>query len=136
MKTLLFLALTLTSLSSYAFTSVTIKYDAKLVKRDISSPLMALTSEVKGNDYCDISVSSLENTDSMTVTSGTVFEVTTVTQNNCVRDWGRQCRMDLKAYNQEKGVSLYLSCKNRGAFASELTVSKVNKIAKNKISVK
>ena len=105
MKNLLFLALTLTSLSSYAFTSVTIKYDAKLVKRDISSPLMALTSEVKGNDYCDISVSSLENTDSMTVTSGTVFEVTTVTQNNCVRDWGRQCRNDRRGVKQNHFAS-------------------------------
>ena len=136
MKTFLFLALTLTSLQSFAFTSVTLKSEAKLVKGGINNSLYFSTTDGKGSDYCTISLTSSDNTDLLTVPAGTFFEVTSVLQNNCVRDWGRQCRLDLEAFNQEKGVNLYLTCKDRGAFASELTESKVNKIAKNKISVK
>lgn len=136
MKTFLILGMILTSLPSFAFTSVTLKSEAKLVKSGTNNSLRFSATDGKGSDYCTISLTSSDNADLLIIPAGTVFEVTSVLQNNCVRDWGRQCRLDLEAFNQEKGVSLYLMCKDKGVFADKLSESKVNKIAKNKISVK
>ena len=136
MKTLLFLTLTLLSFQTYSFESVTLKTEVKLAKNAPTSLLEFTMNEAKGSDYCMISLHSSENVDSLTLAAGTVFEVTSIAQNACNQDWGRQCRLDLEGYNQDKGVELYIVCKDRGLFASKFSESKVNQIAKNKISVK
>ena len=74
--------------------------------------------------------------DSLIISSGTVFEDTSVDQNVCGNDWGRVCRLDVSDRNHDKNVNLSLICKDRGIFAKELTESKVNKISKSTISVK
>ena len=136
MKFFLFLAMTLASLQSFAFTSITVKSEAKLTQSEITKSLNFSVSDGKGSDYCIVTLSSVENNDSLIIPAGTVFEVTSVDQNACGNDWGRVCRLDVSARNHDKNVNLSLICKNKGIFAKELTESKVNKISKNIISVK
>lgn len=136
MKMFLIMSLAVLSLEVSAFTTITIKTEAKLVANKDTNTLEVSLDQFKGNDYCYVSLRSTENTEALTLPAGTVFAVTEVTQNACGNDWGRQCRLDLSAYNQEKGVGLSMVCKNRGMFASKLSVSKVNKIVSSKLSVK
>lgn len=136
MKKFLLLAVALTSFQSFAFTSITVKSEAKLTQNETTKSLYFSVSDGKGNDYCRVTLTSTENNDSLIIPASTVFEVTSVEQNACGNDWGRVCRLDVSARNHEKNVNLSLTCKDKGIFARELTESKVNKISKNTISVK
>lgn len=136
MKKVLILVLTVASFQSFAFTSITLKSEAKLTQNNTTKALYFSASDSKGSDSCYISLTSVENKDSLVVAAGTVFEVTSIDQNACGNDWGRVCRLDISARNQEKNVNLTLTCKDKGLFAKELTESKVNKISKNIISLK
>jgi hypothetical protein len=70
------------------------------------------------------------------IPAGTTYEVD---QNSifaqCENDWGRACGLGLKAYNAELGHSLFLKCKDRGLFATPMTVKKVNQYAGKYINV-
>ncbi|MDO9183743.1 MAG: hypothetical protein Q7U04_15115 [Bacteriovorax sp.] len=135
MKKILLLTIAMASFQTFAFTSITLKSEAKLVPGRFVKSLYFSTSDERGSDYCTVTLTSKENADSLVVAAGTVFEVTSIDQNACGNDWGHVCRLDLSARNHEKNVNLSLICKNKGIFARELTESKVNKIAKNIISV-
>jgi hypothetical protein len=136
MKKILFLAMAIASFQSFAFTSITMKSEAKLTQSKFTNSLYFSVSDGKGSDYCTVTLASDENIDSLIIPAGTIFEVTNVDQNACGNDWGRVCRLDVSAVNHDTNVNLSLTCKNKGIFAKELTESKVNKIFKNKISVK
>jgi hypothetical protein len=136
MKKFIFLSLSMISLNSFAFSTVTLKQDVTLTKSSISSNLFASATAYTGNDYCNVTLSSNLNEDKIVVKSGTVFEVSSVDQNACGNDWGRVCRLDLITRNSANDLDMHVICKDKGLFASKLTVEKVNKISKGLIVVK
>ena len=135
MKKLMTTFLLLASFESFAFSTVQVRTELKLVRSEFSKKLRA-TLNGGSNDYCEVRLSSDENVESLVVPKGSVFEVTEVIQNRCAQDWGRQCRLDLSARSQDLNVNLSLVCKSRGIFARELTSGKVNKVMKNQIDLK
>lgn len=136
MKKIIFLSLSVLSLNSFAFSTVTLKQDVTLTKSSISNTLFGTAVAGKGNDYCSITLSSNLNEDKIVVKSGTVFEVSSVDQNDCGYDWGKVCRLDLSTRNSANDLDLHVVCKDKGLFANKLTLEKVNKISKGLIVVK
>jgi hypothetical protein len=136
MKKIILLSLSVLSLNSFAFSTVTLKQDVTLTRSSISDSLFGTASAYTGNDYCSVTLESNLNEDKIVVKSGTVFEVSSVDQNDCGNDWGRVCRLDLTTRNSENDLDMHVICKNKGLFANKLTIEKVNKTSKGLIVVK
>lgn len=134
MKSLFLSTLLLGSLNLHAFSTITLKHDVEL-KADEHNTSRFVVNSSKGSDYCYLVVSSKATDELIVVPSGTEFLVTEIFQNRCVRDWGRQCRLDLTAENSEHDLKLEIMCKDRGMVTAPLTEEKVERILKNYINV-
>lgn len=135
MKKLILLAAMTMSYQTFAFTSVTLNKEVKLTQNARLKYLQVAIRE--GSDtYCQVDFTSQENVDSLVIPKGSVFEITSLDQNACARDWGKQCRLDFSARNQELNINLSVLCKDRGFFANNFSEAKVGKVLKGAITVK
>lgn len=136
MKALTIALAALCSIQAHAFTTVTLKKDLTL-KASATGQLVLKAESVNssGNDYCHLVAISQKNEESTVLKKGITFTVSEET-NRCGQDWGKQCRLDISAYNQESEARLGLICKDRGFFAQELSASKVNKLLKEYVEIK
>lgn len=129
MKKVLFLAATLMSLNSFAFTTVTMKTDAQLERTQLMPYLYYSASDGGRLKGCAIRLKAPQSSEqSLLVRAGTVFHVTSVYRDNCGRDWGKQCKLGVSARSSNGDVSMDLTCTHEGMFANRFTPEKVNHI--------
>lgn len=135
MKALLIALTVMGSVQAHAFTTVTLTNDLELKTLPETGTLVLFADEAKGSDYCTLTLRSAKNEETTVLKKGVVLTVSEET-NRCGNDWGRVCRLDLRASNQEEEAKIGVTCKDKGFFAQKLTADKVNKLLKKYISVK
>src|SRR5437868_1947658 len=133
MKKVLFLAVTLLSLNSFAFTTITLKADIQLLPPQFpfsghEKDLVFANSNGVLNTDCSIKVIDKNNpSPSRWVSTGTRFEITSVYRNNCGRDWGKQCKLGVSAQSSDGNLEAELRCSHTGFLASKFSPEKVNR---------
>lgn len=141
MKKVLFFAVTLLSLNSFAFTSINLQTDIELLPvqfpfKGNENDLFYKTSHGVLNTDCSIEVTDKNNpSPSRWVSAGTRFEVTSVYRNNCGRDWGKQCKLGVSAQSSDGNLFADLRCSHTGFLASKFSPEKVNRFLRKTIHV-
>lgn len=141
MKKVLFLAVTLLSLNSFAFTTITLKTDIQLLPPQFpfsghEKDLVYTNSKGVLNTDCRIDIVDKNNpSPSLWVSAGTRFEVTSVYRDNCGRDWGKQCKLGVSALSADGKLEASLRCSHTGFLASRFSPEKVNRYMEKFIHV-
>ncbi|MBS1970089.1 MAG: hypothetical protein JSU04_07260 [Bdellovibrionales bacterium] len=141
MKKILFFAITLLTLNSFAFTSITLQKDiellpAKFPVKGAEKDLVYKASNGVFNTDCAFQVTDKNNpSPSRIVSAGTRFEVTSVYRNNCGQDWGKQCKLGVSAESSDGNLAVDLHCSHTGVFASKFSPEKVNRYLHKTIHV-
>ncbi len=136
MKMLMIFLAVACSVQVHAFTAVTLKSDLELKISEAGNLIFSVNeTNATGNDYCHLIVRSLKNEHYAILKKGAVFAVNEESS-SCDHDWGRQCLLNLGAYNQNLEAEVGLVCKDRGALAQKLTAAKINKLLNRFIEIK